>query len=54
MEKEKVCPILTVNTVIERNTVTIRTQPVICLEDGCALWDAERHKCAIAVTPPRR
>lgn len=54
MDNEKICPLLTTNTVVQQDTIKIGTQPVICLREGCAWWDAERQKCAVAVTPPRR
>lgn len=54
MDNEKICPLLTTNTVVKQNSIKIGTQPVICLQQDCAWWDTERQKCAVAVTPPRR
>lgn len=53
--KEIICPMLTGNTVIEQDgQVHIGTQPVYCLEDGCAWWNEDKQKCAIAVREGRK
>lgn len=53
--KEIICPMLTGNTVIEQDgQVHIGTQPVYCLEDGCAWWNDDKQKCAIAVREGRK
>lgn len=50
MEQNKICPLLTTNTVVdENNTVKIGTQPVFCVKEQCAWWLEDKQKCAIAV-----
>lgn len=50
MGKEIICPLLTTNTVIDKNgTIKIGTQPVFCIQEQCAWWVEDKQKCAIAV-----
>lgn len=50
MEQNKICPLLTTNTVVdENNTVKIGTQPVFCVTEQCSWWLEDKQKCAIAV-----
>ena len=44
-QKGKICPLMYLCDSI--------TDPT-CLKDGCAWWDEDRQKCAMAVTPPRK
>lgn len=40
MEQNKICPLLTTNTVVdENNTVKIGTQPVFCVQ----LWEVRNN-----------
>ena len=50
MEQNKICPLLTTNTVVdENNTVKIGIQPVFCVTEQCSWWLEDKQKCAIAV-----
>ena len=45
---EIICPILTTNTVIDKNSsMKIDTQPVFCIKEQCAWWVEDKQKCAI-------
>ena len=45
MEQNKICPLLTTNTVVdENNTVKIGTQPVFCVTEQCSCgWRTNRN-----------
>lgn len=50
MEQNKICPLLTTNTVVdENNTMKIGTQPVFCVTEQCSWWLEDKQKCAIVV-----
>ena len=50
MDKEIICPMLSTNTVIQKDDHTsVGTQPVYCLKDYCAWWNEDKQKCAITV-----
>lgn len=48
-EDRAICPLLTTNTVIQNDRVSIGTQPVFCIKEQCAWWVEDKQKCAIAI-----
>ena len=53
--EQKICPLLTTNTVVEEdNKIKIGTQPVFCLEGQCAWWVEDRQKCSIPAMGAKR
>lgn len=50
MDKEIICPMLSTNTITQKDEYTrVGTQPVYCLEDHCAWWNENRQKCTVAL-----
>lgn len=48
MEQNKICPLLTTNTVVdENNTVKIGTQPVFCVTEQCSWWLEDKQAIAV-------
>lgn len=45
MEQNKICPLLTTNTVVDENN-TVKTG---CVTEQCSWWLEDKQKCAIAV-----
>lgn len=54
VEDRAICPLLTTNTVIQNDRVSIGTQPVFCIKEQCAWWVEDKQKCAITAMGGKR
>ena len=49
LNEMEICPLLTGNTVVDENgKVSVGTQPVYCVHEGCMWWLEDKQKCAVA------
>jgi len=53
---KKMCPILTAGWFGNKyaSGITMRSNPMLCYEEKCALYDEEYHRCSLGVDHERR